>query len=533
MNSKYQIPRAESPESVGVSSAVVKEFLDGLEASGMEFHSLMVIRHGQVAVEFYNKPFSATAPHAMYSVSKTWTGTAIGFAIDEGLIRLDTKVIDIFPEFLPNKPDANLAQLTIRHLLTMSSGKSINLLEDKSKIDWLSQFFKSPWGFEPGAKFLYTNENIYILAAIIKRMTGLTVRQYLTPRVFDPMGIDVPFWESDANSVEAGGWGLYTKTEDLAKLMLCYAHAGKLNGRQIIPAWWAKEAVAAQIDNSENSVKDCRAGYGYCIWRCASVPNAYRADGMFSQFSIVLEDYDATITITSAIVMEQNALNYLFQFFPRAFFDETKEKLETVAGWKRYLKSFSLDQPLRSPRSPIEEQLIGKTILVSNKKYLQTIGFPLSVMPIAVTYMTTDKAGNPNKFQLAFGECMLKLRWTEGHEINTVYCGLDGKMRGGKITLGQIEYDVCAYAHWLDDTVLEVHIRPYTTVAKRILRFEFHGDNKVTIIPTCTPDVSSITEFLGEAAADLIKNENVLRLIPPFLAFLSKAVEPKLKGRIL
>lgn len=533
MNCKYQIPRSERPEEVGVSSTVVKEFLDGMDAAGLEYHSIMVLRHGKVAVEFYNKPFSATAPHTMYSVSKTWTATAIGFAVDEGIISLDTKVIDIFPEYMPAKADPYLDKLTVKHLLTMSSGKSINLLEDKSKIDWLAQFFKSPWGFEPGTKFIYTNENIYMLSAIIRRMTGLTVRQYLTPRLFDPMGMDVPFWETDANGTEAGGWGLYVKTEDLAKLILCYAQGGKLHDQQIIPEWWTKEASMMQIDNKGNWAKDAAAGYGYCMWRCASVPNAYRADGMFSQFAIVMEDYDAAVIVTGGIVMEQDALDYLFQYFPKAFFDEKTESKETVEGWKKYLRSFTLDRPKKSIHSTLEAKLKGKTILVSNKKYLQTIGFPLSIMPIAVTYMTTDKAGNPDKFQLAFSESMMKIRWTEGDEVNTVYCGMDGKMRGGKITLGQIKYDVCAYASWLSDNVLEIHIRPYTTVAKRILRFEFEDENRCTIIPTCTPDVSSITHSLGLAAGDLIKNDTLLKLIPPFLEFLSKAVEPKLKGRII
>lgn len=532
MNLKYQIPRAETPEEVGVSSEIVQKFLDGMEKEGLEFHSLMVIRHGKVAVEFYNKPFSAEEPHSMYSVSKTWTATAIGLAIDEGLIALDTKVIDIFPEYLPEKADPYLDKLTIRHLLTMSSGKSINLLEDKSKVDWLAQFFKSPWGFEPGEKFLYTNENIFMLAAVIKRMTGLSVRQYLKPRLFEPLGIEVPFWETEANGIEAGGWGLYLKTEDLAKLMLCYAQGGQVHGQQILPEWWTKEASKFQIDNSENAAKDSSAGYGYCLWRCGTIPNTYRADGMFSQFGIVMEDYDAVVTATSGIAFEQNALDYLFQFFPNAFFDQTAVQKDTVPGWKKYLRSFSLEKPEKSPHSPLEETLKGKTILVSNKKYLQTIGFPLSVMPIAVTYMTTDKAGNPDKFQLAFSDSMMKIRWTEGDEVNTVYCGMDGKMRGGKIMLGQISYDVCAHARWLTDTVLEIHIRPYTTIAKRILHFEFEGD-KVTIIPTCTPDITSITQFLGASASDLIKNENLLKLIPPFLAFLAKAVEPKLKGRII
>lgn len=533
MMNNYQIPRAESPESVGVSSAVVKEFLEGMKDAGLEYHSLFITRHGKVAVEFYNKPFCATAPHTMYSASKTWCATAIGLAIDEGFFSLDSRVIDIFPEYRPEKKEPYLEKLTIEHLLTMSAGKGINLLEDKSKIDWLKQFFKSPWKFEPGTDFLYVNENVYMQASIIKRVTGLTVLQFLKHRLFDPMAIELPFWETDEFGTEAGGWGLYIKTEDLAKLMLCYSQKGVLNGRQILPVWWTEKATQAQVDNGANVALNCSAGYGYCIWRCGSIKNAYRADGMFGQFGIVLEDYDATITITAAVAMEEESLEYIFKHFPRAFFDETKEVPDTVPNWKKYLRSFSVDTPMASKHFPMENSLRGKTILITNNRLLQTIGFPLSVLPIAVTYMTTDKAGNPDKFQLAFSDSMLKIRWTEGDEINTVYCGMDGKMRGGTIKLGKIEYDVCAYAYWESERVLEVHIRPYTTIAKRILRFEFDSENKVTVIPTCTPNIAKITEFLGASAGDLIKNENLLKMVPSFLNVLSKVIEPKLKGKIV
>lgn len=530
-NGKYMLPRAESPESVGVSSAVIKEMIEGIEKNNLEFHSIMLVRHGKVAFEFFRKPFSAKSPHAMYSASKSWTATAIGIAIDEGYFTLDSKVIDFFPEFVPKFFDSKLDKLLVKHLLTMTSGKNINLLADKSKIDWIKQFFSSPWNHEPGEKFIYTNENSFILAAMIKRATGLTVREFLKPRLFDPLGIDVPFWETEKNNIEAGGWGLYAKTEDLAKLMLCYQQGGYLNNRQILSKEWIDMASSCQADNSDNGGADASEGYGYSFWQCTGIKNAYRADGMFAQFGIVMNDYDSVLTVTSGIALEQEALDYLWKFFPKAFFDETKEEKETVKDFKKFLNYFPIDKPKKSYHSPMEKDLIGKTITIMNKKYLDVIGFPLSIMPIPVTYMTTDKAGNPDNLQLAFNDNILKFRWTEGDEINTVYCGMDGKMRGGKITLGQIDYDVCAYAFWENDYVLQIQIRPYTTIAKRILRLIFDGKN-VTIVVSSTPNISETTRFLGEAAGDLIKDERILKIIPTFLGVLSKAVEPTLTGRI-
>ncbi|NLA76565.1 MAG: serine hydrolase, partial [Clostridiales bacterium] len=159
---KKLLPRAESPEEVGVSSSELVEFLRDMEENGLEFHSFMVIRHGKVAAVCYREPFNAETPHAMYSVSKTFSGTAIGFAVHEGILSLDTRVIDVFPEYAPKKPCERLAKLTVRHLVTMTSGKNPSLLADKGKIDWIEDYINCPWYGDPG-EYRYVNENIYML----------------------------------------------------------------------------------------------------------------------------------------------------------------------------------------------------------------------------------------------------------------------------------------------------------------------------------------------------------------------------------
>ena len=272
------IERATKPSDVGVSSKVVNEFLTDAHKVGYEFHSLMVIRHGKVAVEWYNEPYNKDTPQAVYSVSKSFTSTAIGFAISEGLISLDTKLVDIFPDYPPKKPDARFEKLTVRNLLRMSSGKQPSFLSDKGKVDWIEDYINSPWKFEPGEKFLYVNENIFMLSAIINRVTGMSMREYLRPRLFEPLGIDFPFWETDRNGVEAGGWGLYLKTEDIAKLTLCYQQKGKYKGVQVIPEEWTVEATKKQIDNAQNRPgTDASFGYGYCFWKNSIDEDSFRA----------------------------------------------------------------------------------------------------------------------------------------------------------------------------------------------------------------------------------------------------------------
>ena len=263
-----ELPRAASPEEVGVSSALTEQFLHYIKEQNLEFHSFMVIRHGKIAVEWYNEPYTADTSHSMYSVSKTFSATAIGFAVSEGLLSLDDKVLDFFPEYTPKSDSPYFDKLTVRSLITMTSGKQTNTLEEKGKIDWIEDFINSPWVFEPGTQYLYVNENIYMLCAIIHRVAKTSVVDYLMPRLFEPLGIERPFWETDQNGIEAGGWGLYIKTMDLAKVMTCYLHEGKYKNKQILPKEWVKEATVNQIGDIKmpSKDKDCCAGYGYCIW---------------------------------------------------------------------------------------------------------------------------------------------------------------------------------------------------------------------------------------------------------------------------
>ena len=214
------LPRADFPEQVGVSSKAISELLDDFERSGIELHSIMILRHGKVAFETWRDPYAPDIPHTMYSVSKSFASIATGFAIDEGLLTLDTKVIDIFPEYRPQKYDANLEKMTVFHLLTMTAGKDVSVLENKAKVSWLKSFFGARWAFAPGEGWKYISENCYVLCAIIQKLTGMTVREYLAPRLFKPLGIrENPAWETDPNGLEAGGWGLFITTEEVAKVI--------------------------------------------------------------------------------------------------------------------------------------------------------------------------------------------------------------------------------------------------------------------------------------------------------------------------
>ncbi len=526
MAKSKSITRAKTPESVGVSSKIVNDFLEDAKEKGYEFHSLMVIRNSKVAVEWYNGPFSKDEPHSVYSVSKSFTSTAIGFAISEGLITLDTKLLDIFPDYQPKKPDPRFDKVTVRNLLRMSAGKQPSFLSDKGKIDWIEDYINSPWVFEPGEKFLYINENIFMLSAIIRRVTGMTMREYLTPRLFEPLGIDVPFWETDQNGVEAGGWGLYIKTEDLAKFTLCYLQKGKYKGQQVVPAEWVKEATSVQITNEYNRPgTDASFGYGYCFWKNSFDENSFRADGMFSQFGIGLPEYNAVIVVTSSIAAETDCLEFLWNYFPRAFTDVTEETEK--------IEEHFTEAPYESKRVECEKEIEGRYIKFRKKVLLDLVGFAPSVLPLAVTYMMTDRAGNIDMVKFKFQDLECTLEWTEGDETNEIPVGMDGRYRYGNMRLGKTDFKVCSNACWIDDKTLLVSIRPIGTVGKRNLMFDFLPHDKVTMKPSSTPYVGDILGTLDGFFEQMIPNKIIYNAFKKVLTIVPPLVEPKMKGKFI
>lgn len=523
-----RLPRAAKPEDVGVYSGAAQEFIEHIRRENLEFHSLMVVRHGKVAVEWYNEPFDAETRHAMYSVSKSFTSVAVGFAVSEGLLSLDDVVTDFFPDYPPKTPSPYFAKMTVRTLLTMTAGKQTDMIADKGKIDWIADFIHSPWVFEPGTQFLYVNENIYMLCAILHRVTKMSVIEYLTPRLFEPLGIEKPFWETDLGGVEAGGWGLYITTEDLAKFATCCLHDGQYEGQQVIPAEWIRAATTNQLGDVKQHSDDIDAesGYGYCFWMNGVVPNSYRADGMFSQFAINLPEFDASIITTAAIPLEAQAREAIWKFFPYAFMNDKKEPCPQSA-------SAFIEQPVCSAHPVTEKTIANRTIKVRKKILLNLIGMPMSMLPLAVNFMMTDRAGNIDHIRFGFGEHECSITWDEGDENNTVLCGMDGHYRYGTMRLGQVDFKVCANAVWLDNLNLKISIRAIETIGRRDLNFLFRRGNRVTITPSSTPSTYQICEFLSASFKDIIQNPLLSKAAQFFVRFAPSIAEPKHYGRFI
>lgn len=308
------------PEAQGVSSASIDSFLNAVGRSKNEFHSFMFLRHGKVIAQGWWNPYAPDLTHSLYSCSKSFTSTAVGFAISEKLLSVNDKVISFFPGSLPDSVTSYLATLTVKDLLTMSVGQEP---DPTAKLamgsdNWVKDFLALPIKYTPGSKFLYNTMATYMLSAIVQKVTGQREFDYLKPRLFDPLDIKGIDWEVNTQGVNTGGWGLRLKTEDLAKMGQLYLQKGMWNGKQLLPKTWIEEATTFKIDQapgvpeSKRDSSDWMQGYCYQFWRCRH--NAFRADGAFGQYIIVMPDQDAVIAITSETSNMQDELNLVWEY---------------------------------------------------------------------------------------------------------------------------------------------------------------------------------------------------------------------------
>ena len=314
------LPRGKaSPEMDKAFSAYLQAVADSAE----DLHSIMVLQHGKVLEE---KMFVPDTAHILNSVSKTFTSTAVGFAISEGLLSLDDKLVDLFPDQVPENASDTLRRVTVRHLLTMNSGHGSDptYAIRKQNIDWIRAFMEWPLKYEPGTCYCYNSLGTYVRSAAVQKVTGQKVVDYLDTRLWQPLGIEKPKWQESPAGINTGGWGLYLKTEDLARMGLCILDGGKFGGKQVIPADWVKEMSANQVPSSPAGLNleqmralgmdpdgsDWLQGYGYQMWRCRH--NAFRADGANGQYIIVLSEKDAVIVTTAHIDNMQQEINLIW-----------------------------------------------------------------------------------------------------------------------------------------------------------------------------------------------------------------------------
>ena len=279
-------------------------------------HSFMLVRHGHVVAEAWWKPETPEKPHVMHSLSKSFTSTAVGLAISEGKLSVDDPVAKFFPEDVPAGASKNLQAMRVRDLLTMSTGHQTEP-KFSPEAPWVKTFLAHPVDHKPGTHFLYNSAGTHMLSAIVTKVTGATVLDYLKPRLFDPLGIENPVWGVSPQGNSLGGWGLMVRTEDVAKFGQLFLQKGQWNGRQLVPPGWVEQATARQVSNGSDPTRDWDQGYGFQFWRCRH--GAYRGDGAFGQFCIVMPEQDAVVAITANAKDMQAELNIVWDKLLPAF----------------------------------------------------------------------------------------------------------------------------------------------------------------------------------------------------------------------
>ena len=305
MASKAQLKRS-IPEAEGISSSAVLDFITAVEQHTHPLDAVqgfILLRHGNITAEGWWMPYGPQYSHSLYSLSKSFTSTAIGLAVAEGRLTVDDPVVKFFPDDVPSKPSENLKAMRVRHLLSMNTGHK----EDTTRHvfrgeddNWVRVFLSLPIEYQPGDWFVYNTAATYMLSAIITRLTGESVLDYLRPRLFEPLGIENPTWDTDPRGVNLGGTGLHITTEDIARFGQMFLQKGIWEGKRIVPENWIVEATKATSDNSNTQTNpDWKVGYGYQFWRCRH--DAYRGDGAFGQFCIVMPEQDAVLTIISGV----------------------------------------------------------------------------------------------------------------------------------------------------------------------------------------------------------------------------------------
>lgn len=472
-----------TPESVGIPSASIEWLLDKLEEGWTEPHGLMIMRHGKVCAEGWWAPYAPGIRHGLQSHTKTYAATAVGIAYTEGLLKLTDRIVDIFPEDIPENPSENLKKLTVRDVLCMGCG--MDTMPHPSP-NWIKEFLATPVVHEPGTVFMYNSTGSTFLGAIVRKLTGLGLLDYLKPRLFDKIGIDADNLRcmTMPDGMEVGGGGMYATTEDNLRLMKLYADGGVWEGERILAEDYVKLATSKQNDSAtERAVnppaEDNFVGYGFQIWMCRP-KGVYRADGAMGQFTIVFPERDMLLAITENAsgstggAMPQKALDTIWEWvesLPNAGVEELPANVAESSHLARRMSTLSLKKPRRSPESAMQEKINGAT-------YKVTEGYFSLVSDGMARFMTgaTLPAGAETVcLSFANGEAKFTTV-TEGKE-KSIRIAMNGTR--AENDLGVIAGTALCSGVWEKEDTFKITLRMVETCNERVLTVKFTGDDAV------------------------------------------------------
>jgi CubicO group peptidase (beta-lactamase class C family) len=455
-----------SPERQGVASSAILQFVEALENQIHEIHSFMLLRHGSVIAEGWWSPYAHEYSHLLFSLSKSFTSTAVGLAVTEGRFSIDDPVLAFFPEDTPAEVSGLLAVMQVRHLLSMSTGQAIDTwsyMVDRPDGNWIKGFLDVPVLHAPGTHFVYNTGATYMLSAIVQKTTGMKLVDYLEPRLFAALGIENAIWQESPQGITAGGIGLSLKTEDVARFGQLYLQKGMWQGRQILPADWVKDATDSQVSNSRGMQIDWTQGYGYQFWRCRH--GAYRGDGVFGQYCIVMPEQDAVLAITSGmdIFDMQQPLNLVWDILLPAMHSGSLPE-ETAAHDILTKKLSKLVMPVVQGQAtfPIASQVSGRTYAVD-----------MNGLKIETMILDFTESG-----------CTIKVKTAAGEE--TIPCGYGAWLPGETTLFNQpLLFDrtpMAVSGAWTAENVFTMVVRLYETPFFHTFVYHFIGDEMMVEI---------------------------------------------------
>jgi CubicO group peptidase (beta-lactamase class C family) len=459
-----------SPEQHGVPSRAILAFVDAVEREVDHLHGFVLMRHGAVVAEGYWQPYRAGQPHMQFSLAKSFTSTAIGLLVGEGRLSVDDGVLDLFPDPAPAMPSGNLRAMRVRHLLTMTTGHDANLARAfrLAGPDWTRRFLAQPVEHPPGTRFVYNDAASYMLSALVRRVTGQQLTEYLRPRLLEPLGIEHLSWRQSPEGIEYGGWDMSATTAEVARFGQLYLQGGVWRGQQIVPAAWVAAAIARHVASSGLG-PEWEQGYGYHFWRCTH--GAYRADGAFGQLCVVMPAQGAVLAMNAGASMGSygRLMELAWQHLLPAMHGRPLPADDVAAtALADRLAGLRLPTVAGARSSPLAAGLSGRTYAVGEN-------------PDGIESVAFDFHGD---------RCALTIRHRYGEQ--RVCCGYGRWERGEGAAMagpasftgipdgGTARTTVAASGAWIDDRSYAAQLWWDQTAYGRRLTSQFHGD-RITI----------------------------------------------------
>ena len=557
-----------TPESQGISSDLFAALLRELDASkDTEMHHFMALRHGKVICECNFAPYPKGMWHITHSMCKSITGMAIGMLIEEEKLKLDENIYDIFPDHINAFSKIFRPVITVENLLTMTSGVTFNESGIVSGNDWLGSFLNASVNGKPGTEFQYNSLNTYVLSAIVTKRTGETLTEYLTPRLFGPLGITKYYWETCPKGITKGGWGLFLCAEDMAKLGQLYLQKGKWNGQQLVSEYWIEISTVRHL-KTQNSTY----GYGYQLWM-EQRPGSFEYNGMLGQNVIIYPDMDMVLVTNAGnkeMFQDCIMLNIIRKYFPVNYHpadvlpenplshsllkrlcgelengENNNRSTSLRGGWKRnvvsrrkhsdkkysYRISAAVDRP--SDHDSFMRAVSGRTYVMKQ----QNIG----IAPLFVQVFHNNMTDGISEISFTYDAGNFYVSFTEGEVIHKLPVGF-GRAADGCVDLHGEHYLVATLGEFARDEndipVLKLEITFIEECVKRKVHIFFHEDNGIEIRWNETPGkkmilagLSSITEELsGNFLYNSLLGDHNITTTELLHRLMEQTIEPAVRG---